>query len=463
MPPLRLASLLLAEFPDLSTTSRAILSALACRNGKGPPAEEIAAWVGFRDRHQLHRRLRREGLPPLKQLTGWARVLYWMLEADASGSSLLKLADRDHTHAASAYRLVRRVTGLSWSAARRAGLNSALSQFREECRPYTRITPGPDSGPAPSRYGRPTAKGDSELARLTPRVATQHPHGILAGRLRLDGYPFDVAIGRDGMAYVTRLHAAALACVSLEPLRLVESVITGAAPTMVVLSPSAERAYVNNQFSGDLAIIDLDRRALAGAVRISGDPLGEVLAPDGRTIYVVTNLDRLHAIDAQTARVKASAPVPSACQSLAMHPSGRWLYVPTWRGGETLEVDAQTLRTTRTFSSGGTTQDVVVSADGLMFYVTNLAGWLDAFHLLTGRHVARVNLGTAAVSLAVTPDEAVLYVGLLYAGQVLQLERTTLRVLRTLDTGGKPRRVAFDARGRSAVIANESGWVDLVH
>ena len=43
-----------------------------------------------------------------------------------------------------------------------------------------------------------------------------------------------------------------------------------------------------------------------------------------------------------------------------------------------------------------------------------------------------------------------------------QLDRPTLRVFGSLDTGGKPRRIAFDATGRTAVIANEAGWVDLV-
>ncbi len=73
-----------------------------------------------------------------------------------------------------------------------------------------------------------------------------------------------------------------------------------------------------------------------------------------------------------------------------------------------------------------------------------------------------MQFGTAALSLAVSPDEAVIYVGLLFAGRVVQLDRPTLRVFGSLDTGGKPRRIAFDATGWTAVIANEAGWVDLV-
>ena len=78
---------------------------------------------------------------------------------------------------------------------------------------------------------------------------------------------------------------------------------------------------------------------------------------------------------------------------------------------------------------------MVVSADGLTLYAANEAGWLDAIHLPTGRPLAQVQFGTAALSLAVSPDAAVIYVGLLFAGRVVQLDRPTLRVLGSLGGG----------------------------
>jgi hypothetical protein len=35
-------------------------------------------------------------------------------------------------------------------------------------------------------------------------------------------------------------------------------------------------------------------------------------------------------------------------------------------------------------------------------------------------------------------------------------------VVNTISTGGTPRAMAFSARGETAIIANESGWVDFV-
>src|SRR5438132_11479275 len=120
MPPLRLTNVLQTALPPLSATSRAVVSALACCNGHASSAGEIAAWVGLRDRHQLARGLRRDGLPPLEQLAGWARVLYWVLEAESGERSLLELERREQLDTAVALRLLHHTTRLTLSTVSRA-------------------------------------------------------------------------------------------------------------------------------------------------------------------------------------------------------------------------------------------------------------------------------------------------------------------------------------------------------
>jgi YVTN family beta-propeller protein len=466
-----LTALLHEAFPDLSTTSRAVLCTLGCRNGNGHSADEIAAWVGLPDRHHLYRSLRREGLPQLRQLAAWARVLYWLSEVEATGASLLELAGRDRLDVAVAYRLVRRVTGMRWSQAKRQGLSGVLALFQEHCRHerlQARYEPAPDrpgnGTPHNGRHPGLFRSGSRPAPRMAHDSACRHPGGILAERVPLSGSPFDVAVSPalPGLAWVTRVHAARVDCLETESLRMDGSIVTGSAPTMVAISPDGSLAYVNNQFSADVSVMDLERQAVIETIPIPADPLALVLAPDGRTLYVLTNSDRILRIDCERRRVVESAPVVRAAPLITIHPSGRFVYVPTWREGSVLEVNAQTLLTGRRWRLGGTTQDPVVSADGRMLYVANLDGWLDALDLVSGHVAGRLSLGAAAVSLARSPDDAVLYVGLVYAGRVAIIDRAALRVTGMIETGGKPRRIAFDPDGRWALIANEAGWVDLV-
>lgn len=142
MPPLKLTSLLQGALPNLSVSGRALLRVLGCVNGHIPHSSETAAWLGFHDRYMLARALRRDGLPPLEVLSGWARTLYWILESETSGFSLRELAEREGLDPAVAYRLVRRVTGRRWSEVRRDGLATAVLEFRDRCARGSRTTDG---------------------------------------------------------------------------------------------------------------------------------------------------------------------------------------------------------------------------------------------------------------------------------------------------------------------------------
>jgi hypothetical protein len=52
-------------------------------------------------------------------------------------------------------------------------------------------------------------------------------------------------------------------------------------------------------------------------------------------------------------------------------------------------------------------------------------------------------------------------VGLLHAGRVVIVDRARLAVRATLCTGGKPRLLATHPTG-TVLVANETGWVDLI-
>jgi cytochrome d1-like heme-containing protein len=476
---LRLTSVLQTALPHLSEHGRALLSALGCMNGHPPRSQELAAWLGFHDRYQLARALRRDGLPPLEVIGGWARTLYWMTEAEASGTSLRELAERERLDPAVAYRLVRRVTGRRWSEVRRDGLAVTMLRFRDRCAKGRANVPG--ALPMPlmvavgESNGRPTAR--APLARapiLTWRASPQRTPGhrvvqSISERVEMGGAPFDVAFAGPGTALVTRPHAAAVDVLQLNPLRVAHTIPVGPTPTRVLSSmrnggrPSAPHmAFVTSQFGEAIYLIDLARRQKAGSISVPGHALGAAMAPDDHTMYVTTNHDRLVAVSALQHTVLGSTAIPLACHELTVHPSGRWILVPCWRAGVIVELDADTLRMTRRFDVGGAVQDLVVSPDGQTLYAANECGWLDVIHLASGRRTATLEFGTPAFSLAISADQTLLFVGLLRAGRVVVLQRQGLIERASITTGGQPRLMAVHPDGSAVLVANEGGWVDLL-
>lgn len=284
----------------------------------------------------------------------------------------------------------------------------------------------------------------------------------------VDGYPFDVALAATGEALVTRPRSAAVEVLAFNPLRAVATIRVGPGPTRVIpttpngTAQSGHVAYVTTQFGEAVDVIDLHRRQQVGSIPVPGHALGAVMAPDGRTLYVTTNQDRLIAISTTQHALLGSSMIPWGCPQLSIHPSGRWLFASCWRAGVIVELDTSTLGITRRFEVGGVVQDVVVSADGQNLYAANEAGWLDAIHLPSGRRTATVDFGTPALGLGLSADQSHLFVGLLSAGRVLVLQRQGLMERAAIATGGRCRLIAPHPSGESVLVANEAGWVDLL-
>lgn len=157
--------------PRMTPFPRAIVEAILLSDGSIGSAQFVAHLLGLRNRFQLARLLKREGLPPMHRLAAWATILSWVHAAERDRTCLFRLAFRSHRHPAACYRLVREVTGLSWTEVRKRGAawveRKLLKEVRRACQrtrpfdaPHTSATtdrsraasvPRPGIGRAPSR------------------------------------------------------------------------------------------------------------------------------------------------------------------------------------------------------------------------------------------------------------------------------------------------------------------------
>ena len=71
-------------------------------------ADTVAKRIGLQNRFQLARLLRREALPPLRELGDWICILQLLWEADVGRTPLLRLARVAGLEPATCYRRCRR-------------------------------------------------------------------------------------------------------------------------------------------------------------------------------------------------------------------------------------------------------------------------------------------------------------------------------------------------------------------
>jgi hypothetical protein len=123
---------ILSVRPALTPWSRTLLEAVFLAHGPVGSMAVLAGRIGLRNRFELDRILRRDGMPPLHRLAGWVTVLSWVEQSEREGTSLCQLAYRSHRHPSACYRLVRVVTGLRWQEVRARGCSWVQQQLLHE-------------------------------------------------------------------------------------------------------------------------------------------------------------------------------------------------------------------------------------------------------------------------------------------------------------------------------------------
>src|SRR5438309_173038 len=263
----------------------------------------------------------------------------------------------------------------------------------------------------------------------------------------------------------------------------------------VALTPDNTQVYVSTLADGKVYVLDRATRALLDSIVTGGSaryiafinvatnqafgtatvPGGSILttglSPDGSRLYALTDYYGVYVIDTATRQVVAQIPTAGTILAgVAFHPFAPCMYVAARDEGTIRTVDLRNNRIVRTDAvRGARIQNVAVSRDGSVLFATDIErSKLLVRDLPTGGATfLEYSVGTPqrrnAFDVAVTPDNAQVYVSTLADGKVYVFDRTT-RVLRdSVRTGGNARYIGFSASGALAIVANEMGWVSFIH
>ncbi|HEU4565207.1 MAG TPA: Ig-like domain-containing protein [Gemmatimonadaceae bacterium] len=310
--------------------------------------------------------------------------------------------------------------------------------------------------------GEATITVTSDTVARTVRVTVgTHPSGAAPERLMLDYGPFGVAVSRTGMAYVLRHYGNLATPIDLATMTAGPSVTTGSDPVDVAFSPSGTTAFITHQFDGTMGVVDVAAGAITQSVSIPGNPWRLRISRDGSRVFTTSNDGTVSVVDANTRQVLASLSLDVELNGIAPHPTNDSLiYLTSFTSGMVFEVNWRTIDG-RQLRAGGAPQEIVPTAGGEEMWIANEAGYVDVRDAETGSQLARITIPGGAFGMAMSPDGHQMWVTVPNAGRVVVIDTNSRSVIRSFDTGGTPRRVAFDVSGATAIIANEAGWVDV--
>jgi len=290
-----------------------------------------------------------------------------------------------------------------------------------------------------------------------------HPAGTMSSKVTVTGGLKSIAVSSTGVVYVVGQFESAVKRFTVDaPSTALAPINLGSQPTDVIFNKAGTRAFVSASGGNGwvLYTIDVAAGTVLTTTPLPYSPARIALSSDESRVFATSPASRVMSIPTNGGAV-TSAQVTGTLVAIAVSPTSGSVYVSAVTG-PTRRLDPASLAVQATSPSFGPVNgDLAVSPDGAILYTVADDGGL---RLLDGTTLALgggLDAGNGATGLAISPDGAQLYVST-YSGQLTIVDRVQKTIVKQLTLGGTPSRLAFDKQGKTAFVANENDWVDVI-
>lgn len=210
---------------------------------------------------------------------------------------------------------------------------------------------------------------------------------------------------------------------------------------IVALGPT--QVLVTSETTRQLAAVDVVSGEVVFTAPTEGDGSHMVaVAPGGRTAYSANiSSGTISKIDVVSREVTAQAEIGPVAEAIAISPDGSEVWAASQQTGAVVVLDAETLEERARTTVGGRPIRLAVTSNGSRVLVTSVASArltiLDAETLADVGTVAFAS-GASPVGTLVSADGSRAFVSLLTRDEVVEVDLTTLAVVRTFVAGRVP-------------------------
>lgn len=234
-------------------------------------------------------------------------------------------------------------------------------------------------------------------------------------------------------------------------------------------NPPGPLAFVSNERSGTVSVIDLTSDSVIATIDVGGRPRGIRSSPHGERVYVALSTPRGNAhdqeisaiaeIDAASFRVVARHDAGSDPEQFAVATDGR-LFVANEAAGTASIVTASDRRIERALAVGMEPEGVAISPDGRFVYVTaETSNSVTAIDAKADTVISTFLVDARPRDAAFSPDSRRAYVTSELGGSVSEIDVATHSIVRTLrlPRGNLPCGVLVSRSGKRLYVANGRG------
>jgi len=254
--------------------------------------------------------------------------------------------------------------------------------------------------------------------------------------------------GAAPFAYVANNSSGTVSVIDVALNAVTATIAVGGSPWAVAINPFGSRAYVTNYSGNSVAVISTTSNAVVATVPVGSGPRAIAVNPAGTFAYVANeNSNNVSVINLSTNSVAATVSVGSGPSGIAVNPAGTFAYVPNGAvGSRSVSVIATATNTvTATVTVGNTPTDVAINPAGTFAYVTNFNGSsVSVINTATNTVTATVPVGIYPWGIAASPAGNRVFVANSGSNTVSVINTATNAVIANVALGGSnPESVAI--------------------
>jgi len=300
----------------------------------------------------------------------------------------------------------------------------------------------------------------------TVSVIDTFSNTLSAPALTVGTAPATVAVsGDESVAYVANNSSNTVSVINTATNAVLTTVAVGNNPAGVAVSPNGANVYVTNFNSGTVSVINAATNTVISTVNIGGNPYGVALSPNGAFAYVANNQNNsVSVINTATNTVTATIAVGERPINIAVSPNGASVYV-TNQFGNSVSVISTSTNSVTTIPVGANPYGVAFSPNGQQVYVTygGATGMVAVLNASTNAIITTIAVGSGAGGVSFSPDGSRAYIENSGAGTVSVINTATDTIIQTITVGNTPLNSGICSNGNALLAtgftfkANTSG------
>jgi YVTN family beta-propeller protein len=234
------------------------------------------------------------------------------------------------------------------------------------------------------------------------------------------------------------------------------TVAVGTAPVGVAVGPT--RVYVANYSSNNVSVIDPATNAVIATIPVGTGPFGVAVNPAGTRAYVANfKSHNVSVIDTATNAVVATIAPGTGPFGLVVNPAGTRLYVSIYYTASVAVIDTATNAVIATVPVGSGPFMVAVNPAGTKVYVTNNAGAsVSVVDTASNTNVTTVPVGVLPEGVAVNPAGTRAYVANRGASTLSVIDTTGNAVIATVSLAAPPYGISINPTGTVVYVAQQN-------